>query len=71
MTVSTLTKARESTQVLDDELVFVESLAGEQVLDGEQITPIIQAFEAVRRAALTGADAMALIQRVATELSTG
>ena len=55
-------------RVLDDELVFVESLAGEQVLEGEQITPIVRAFEALRRAAVTGPDAVALIHRVAAGL---
>lgn len=58
-------------RVLDDELVFVESLAGEQLLDGEQITAILLAFEAVRSTAVSGPDAVALIQRVAAELRDG
>jgi Domain of unknown function (DUF5753) len=55
-------------RVLDDEFVFVESLAGEQRLDGLSITPILRAFDVLRAASLTGPDAVALIQRVAAEL---
>lgn len=56
-------------RLLDDEFVFVESLAGEQRLDDpEEIAPITRAFEALRGAAATGDQAAVLIQRVAAEL---
>lgn len=56
-------------RVLDEEFVFIESLAGEQRLhDPDDIAPIIRAFVALRAAATTGDQAAALIQRVATEL---
>lgn len=56
-------------RLLDEEFVVVESLAGEQRLDDpEDIAPIIRAFEALRRAATSGDQTTALIQRVATEL---
>ncbi|MGH3694021.1 MAG: DUF5753 domain-containing protein [Pseudonocardiaceae bacterium] len=56
-------------RLLDDEFVFVESLAGEQRLDDpEEIAPIVRAFEAFRTAAATGRQAVALIQRVTAEL---
>ncbi|HEY6421827.1 MAG TPA: helix-turn-helix transcriptional regulator [Pseudonocardiaceae bacterium] len=57
-------------RLLDDEFVFVESLAGEQRLDDpEEIAPIIRAFEALRDAAVTEG-AAALIRHVAAELRT-
>jgi hypothetical protein len=56
-------------RLLDDEFVFVESLAGEQRLDDpEEIAPIIRAFEVLRDAGVTGDPVVALIQRVAAEL---
>lgn len=56
-------------RLLDDEFVFIESLAGEQRLnDPDDIAPIIQAFEALRGAATSGDQAVALIQRIAAEL---
>lgn len=56
-------------RLLDDEFAFVESLAGEQRLDNpDDITPIIRAFEALRSAATSGDQTVALIQRVAAEL---
>ena len=55
-------------RVLDEEFVFVESLAGEQRLEGSQITPILRAFETVRHAAVTGAEVVALIKRVQAKL---
>jgi transcriptional regulator with XRE-family HTH domain len=56
-------------RLLDDEFVFVESLAGEQRLDDpEEIAPIIRAFEVLRGAAVTGRQVVALIQRAAAEL---
>jgi len=58
-------------RLLDSELVFVETLTGEQVLTGaEAITPVIEAFEVLRAAATTGGDAVALIRRVADELAS-
>lgn len=56
-------------RVLDEEFVFVESLAGEQRLDDlEDIAPIIRAFEALRGAATSGDQLIAMIQRIASEL---
>ncbi|MGH3899739.1 MAG: DUF5753 domain-containing protein [Pseudonocardiaceae bacterium] len=56
-------------RLLDEEFVFVESLAGEQRLDDpEDIAPIIRAFDALRSAAMSGDQVIALIQRVASEL---
>lgn len=58
-------------RVLDDEFVFMESLAGEQRLDDpEAIAPILRAFEVLRGAAVSGGKVVALIQRVAAELRT-
>lgn len=54
-------------RVLDEEFVYIETLYGEQRYS-DRIAPIIEAFEAARRVALTGRDAVALIQRVAAEL---
>lgn len=51
-------------RVLDEEFVFVESLAGEQRLEGSEITPILRAFEAARRAAVTGTAVAELIRHV-------
>ncbi|MGH3527544.1 MAG: hypothetical protein ACRDQ6_09575 [Pseudonocardiaceae bacterium] len=60
---------RVGFRLLDDEFVFVESLAGEQRLDDpEEIAPIIRAFEVLRDAGVTGDQVVALIQRVAAEL---
>lgn len=54
---------------LDDASVAIETLTGEQTLSApEDIAAYERAFEALRAAALTGADAAALIQRVAAEL---
>ncbi len=56
-------------RLLDDEFVFVESLAGEQRLDDpEEIAPILRAFKVLRGAAATAGQTTALIQRVAAEL---
>lgn len=55
-------------RLLDEEFVFVESLAGEQRLEGSEITPILRAFEAVRHAAVTGTEVVALIRRVRGKL---
>ncbi|MGH4008771.1 MAG: helix-turn-helix domain-containing protein [Pseudonocardiaceae bacterium] len=57
-------------RLLDDEFVFVESLAGEQRLDDpEEIAPIIRAFEVLRTTAATGTQTTTLIQHIATELT--
>lgn len=58
-------------RVFDDELVIVELLDGEKALRDDRATPMLRAFEALRAEALTGPDAVALIQRVATELRNG
>lgn len=56
-------------RLLDDEFVFVESLAGEQRLDDPgDVVPIIRAFEALRSAAVSGEHAMLLIHRTVAEL---
>jgi hypothetical protein len=54
-------------RLLDEEFVYIETLYGEQRYS-ERITPIIDAFEATRRAGVTGRDTVALIQTVAAEL---
>lgn len=56
--------------VLNDDCVFVESLTGVQRLDEpEEVAAYLRAFELLREIALTGVDAVALIQRVAAELA--
>jgi hypothetical protein len=56
-------------RLLDDEFVFVESLAGEQRLDDpEEIAPIIRAFKVLRGAAVSGGQVVTLIPRAAAEL---
>lgn len=55
-------------RILDDEFVFVESLAGEQRFAGAQISPIIEAFEVLRGTAVMGPAAVTLIQQVAAEM---
>jgi hypothetical protein len=54
-------------RLLDEEFVYIETLYEEQRYS-ERITPIIDAFEATRRAGVTGRDTVALIQTVAAEL---
>ena len=55
--------------VCDDEFVLIETLTGEQRLDDpDEVAVYVKAFEALRDAALTGQDAVVLIQRVAAEL---
>jgi transcriptional regulator with XRE-family HTH domain len=57
-------------RLLDAELVFIESLTGEQVLtETDAITPVIEAFEVLRAAATTGRGALALIRSVASEMA--
>ncbi|MQA15657.1 MAG: hypothetical protein GEV09_16265 [Pseudonocardiaceae bacterium] len=54
---------------LNDDFVFVEALTGEQRLDEpEEVAAYLKAFELLCEVALTGADAVTLIQRVAAEL---
>lgn len=55
-------------RVLDEEFVFVESLIGEQRFAGEQIAPLIRAFESLRASSVTGRNAVALIESVRAEL---
>lgn len=59
-------------RLLDEEFVFVESIAGEQRIgDPTEVAPFVQTFEALRAAAVTGAEAAAEIHRVAAELRRG
>ncbi len=55
-------------RILDDEFVFIESLVAEHRFGGEQITPIMTAFQTLRRCAVAGPDAVALIRRVTADL---
>lgn len=53
----------------DSEFVVAESLAGEQRTDDpDQVAIYVKSFDALREAAVTGSDAVALIQRVAARL---
>jgi uncharacterized protein DUF5753 len=53
----------------ENDAVFVETLTGEQRLDDPgEVAAYTRMFELLRDAAATGPDAVALIQRVATEL---
>ena len=53
----------------DKQLVFVETMTGEQRLDEpDEVAVYVMAFELLRNAAATGPDAVALIQRVAAGL---
>lgn len=55
--------------VYDDEIAWVEPLTGEQTLhDPEEAGVYVKAFEQMRHMALTGRDAVVLIQRVAADL---
>lgn len=55
--------------VCDEDFVLVETLTGEQRLDDpEEVAVYVKAFELLREAALTGPDAVELIQRVAAQL---
>jgi transcriptional regulator with XRE-family HTH domain len=55
--------------IYDSDLVVSESLAGEQSIDDpEQVALYLKAFDELRAAAVTGADAVALIERVAAGL---
>ncbi|MPZ64588.1 MAG: hypothetical protein GEU83_03395 [Pseudonocardiaceae bacterium] len=53
----------------DSEFVVAESLAGEQRTDDpDQVAIYVKSFEALRAAAATGPDAVALVQHVAARL---
>ncbi len=53
----------------DKQLVFVETMTGEQRLDQpDEVAVYVMAFELLRNAAATGREAVALIQRVAAGL---
>lgn len=53
----------------DKQLVFVETMTGEQRLDEpDEVAVYVMAFELLRNAAATGPEAVALIQRVAAGL---
>jgi hypothetical protein len=53
----------------DKQLVFVETMTGEQRLDQpDEVAVYVKAFELLRNAAATGPEAVALIQRVAAGL---
>jgi hypothetical protein len=57
---------------IHDDVVFIESLAGEQTVDDPgEVAIYVKAFDLLRDAALTGPDAVALIQRVAAQLRDG
>ncbi|MGH3866052.1 MAG: DUF5753 domain-containing protein [Pseudonocardiaceae bacterium] len=54
---------------LHDDVVYIETLTGEQQLyEPDEVAVYNKAFELLRAASLTGPDAVALIQRIATEL---
>lgn len=57
-------------RLLDDETAIVESLAGEQRIDDpDEVVSFVAAFNALREASAIGVDAVALIRRVAAELT--
>ncbi|MFY9809575.1 MAG: helix-turn-helix transcriptional regulator [Pseudonocardiaceae bacterium] len=52
-----------------DDVVYIETLTAEQQLaEPDEVAVYVKAFDLLRAAAVTGADAVALIQRVAAEL---
>jgi transcriptional regulator with XRE-family HTH domain len=54
---------------IHDEVVFIESLSGEQSLeDPDDVAVYMKAFDLLRDAAVSGQEAVALIQRVAAQL---
>lgn len=58
-----------SSFYLHDEVVYIETLTAEQQLsEPDEVAVYVKAFALLREAAVTGPDAVALIQRVATEL---
>lgn len=58
-----------SSFCLHDDVVYIETLTGEQQLyEPDEVAVYQKAFELLRTAALTGSDAVVLIQRIATDL---
>lgn len=58
-----------SSFFMHDEVVYIETLTGEQRLSElDEVAVYVRAFGLLRDAAVTGPDAVALIQRVAAEL---
>lgn len=56
-------------RLLDEEFAFVESLAGEQRLDDpREVRVYVEAFDELRRAALTGAAVVELVESIAAGL---
>jgi Domain of unknown function (DUF5753) len=54
---------------LHDDVVYIETLTGEQQLyEPDEVAVYNRAFELLRAASRTGPDAVVLIQRIATEL---
>lgn len=54
---------------LHDDVVYIETLTGEQQLyEPDEVAVYSKAFELLRAASLTGPDAVVLIQRIATKL---
>lgn len=59
-------------RLLDDDMVIVESLAGEQCIDdSDEVASFVSAFDALRGACVTGADAVAMIRGAVDELRRG
>jgi transcriptional regulator with XRE-family HTH domain len=58
-----------SSFTLHDDVVYIETLTGEQQLsEPDEVAVYVKAFELLRAASATGPDAVALIQRIAAEL---
>ena len=59
-------------RVYDDDLIIVESIAGERYFEAEtdpdEVAAFLEAFGELRRAASTGAEAEAIIQRALDDL---
>lgn len=54
---------------MHDDVVYIETLTGEQQLyEPDEVAVYRKAFELLRAASVTGPDAVGLIQRIATEL---
>ena len=58
--------------IYDENVVTSESLTAEQrLIEPDEVTQYINFFNELRTAAVTGPDAVALIQRVTAELRSG
>jgi hypothetical protein len=58
-----------SSFTLHDDVVYIETLTGEQQLyEPDEVAVYVKAFELLRAASATGPDAVVLIQRIAAEL---